>query len=221
MKALFVRDMVTQRWVILLASVYSLFFFGIFAVAGESFGSTVYVISAVISGMIISLGSFKADKNNTLVLMLSLPETKTDVVNEKFLLLGVSTAFGLVAAGFFGLLLRSAGVSGTWITPLDFMRAVAGAGLLSAMIPVYLRFGEKAVRVVMVAILVVGVLLQLVLALVLALSPSSFTDVIDRAVEWYTRTPVLRRNLWWLAAGVGTLAVSYTISAWFYPRRDV
>jgi hypothetical protein len=221
MKALFVRDLLTQRWVIVLAGVYSLFFFGLFGLTDEGAGSMVYVLAAIASGLIVTFGSFKADRGDTLTFMLSLPQTKRDAVNERFLLLVISTVFGLVCAGVFGAMLSPTRLVASWITPLDLIRIASGVGILSVAIPIYLRFGHKAVRVMMVVVLALGVLLQLVFALVLALSPSSLTDIIDAVIAWYTATPLLERNLYWLAAGVVLGSGSYAVSLWFYPRRDV
>jgi hypothetical protein len=205
----------------MLAAVYSLFFFGLFGIANEGAGSVVYVIGAIASGLMITLGSFKGDRGGTLTFMLSLPQTKRDAVNEKFLLLVASTLFGLVCAGVIGAALSPTRFVASWMKPIDLMRIAAGTGILSITIPIYLRFGHKAVRVIMVAALAVGVLLQLVLGLILALSPGSFSSVIDRVIEWYTATPLLERNLSWLVAGVVLGGGSYVVSLWFYPRRDV
>jgi len=221
MKALFVRDLLTQRWIILLAAVYSLFFFGLFGLTDEGAGSMVYVIAAIASGFMITLGSFKADRGSTLTFMLSLPQTRRDAVNEKFLLLVVSTVFGLACAGIFGLVLSPTRLVSSWITPLDLVRIAAGTGIFSVAIPVYLRLGHRAIRVIMIGVLAVGILLQLVLGLLLALSPGSFSSVIDTVIEWYTATPLVERNLCWLGAGVVLGGAAYGVSLWFYPRRDV
>jgi hypothetical protein len=220
MKALFARDIVTQRWVIALAAVYSVIFFGMFGLIGEEAGSMVYVLSALASGLMVTFGSFKADRNNTLLLMLSLPSTKHDVVHEKYLLIVATAVFGLVCAIVMGLLMRLIGARVLAVSGMDVVRVAAGTGLLAGMIPVYLRFGHKAVRAIMVGLLTVGVALQVALALVVAISPGSFTDVIDAVLAWYRSMPVARRNLWWSVAGATVFAGTYVLSLWFYPRRD-
>lgn len=220
MKALLVRDIITQRWIIALAMVYSVFFYGMFGIIGEEAGTVVYVLGALGGGMMITFGSFKADRNNTVLLMLSLPATKRDVVNEKYLLIVASTAFGLTCTLLVGLVMRIAGARVVPMSGLDLVRICAGVGLLAGMIPIYLRFGHKAVRALMIGLLAVGLALQVALALILAISPASFTDVIDAVLAWYRTMPVGRRNLWWSAAGAAVFAATYSLSIWFYPRRD-
>jgi len=221
MKTLLVKDLLTQRWTVVLAGVYSLFFFGLFAAVREPAGSLVYVASGLASGLIITFGSFKADRNGTMVMMLSLPSTKRDVVNEKFALLGLTCAYGLTFAGLFGVALRLLGLETTWITPLDPVRVIAGAGLLSGAIPVYLRFGHRAAKALLVVALALGVAAQIGLAIAFSIVPGSIGTMIDAVLAWYVRTPIVARNLYWLIAGVAVLAVSYLGSMIFYPRRDV
>lgn len=220
MKALLMRDVLTQRWTIVLASVYSLFFFGMFVVIEEPAGSLAYVVSGIAGGVMVTLGSFKADRNSTLVLMLSLPVTKREAVHEKFLLLFASAAFGFAAAIAMGAVVAATGQAVMPPTGIDAMRVAAGTCLLSALIPIYLRFGHKAVQVMVVGLLGLGIALQLTLGILVAVSPRSLTDVVDAVIAWYTRMPVVSRNLLWLGSGVFIAAVAYAISLWFFPRRD-
>ena len=221
MKALWMRDLISQRWVIAVGGVYCLVFFALFAGTDVEPGSIVYVVSGLGVGLMVTFGSFKADKDNTPVFMASLPITRWSAVNEKYLLLVGSTAYGVASAAFFGFILRSAGATSTWITGLDLVRITAGMGILMATLPFYLRFGHKAVQILVVTLLGVGVALQVGLMVLAAVSSASFGSVIDSILAWYGRTPIIRRNIYWLAGGVGVAAISFVVSHLVYGRRDI
>jgi hypothetical protein len=221
MKALWIRDLISQRFVIALTAVYSLFFFGLFAGVDAQPGSLVYVVSGIAGGLMITFGSFKADRDRTPVFMLSLPVTRGDAVNEKYLLLLASTAFGLVCAALFGLVLRVVGWTETWITGLDIVRVLSGMGILMITLPFYLRFGHKAVQILMVSALGLGVALQVGLLVLATVSSSSFSQVVDAVLAWYGRTPIIRRNVLWLITGSAVGAISFVASHLVYRRHEI
>jgi hypothetical protein len=221
MKALWIRDLISQRYIIALCTVYSLLFFGLFTTVEASPGSLVYVVSGIASGLMITFGSFKADRNHTPVFMASLPLTRRDVVNQKYLLLISATAYGLLCATLFGGLFRLIGLTDQWVTGFDALRVLSGMGIVMVILPFYLRFGHKAVQIMMFTALALGVLAQVGLVVTTAISSKSIVSIIDSVLSWYGRTPLLQRNLIWLMIGASFAGASFVTSHIVYRRREI
>lgn len=224
MKALFLKDILHQKWVIVFGGFYSLFFFLLFALAGDSLSvSFIYPLVAVAVGYMILLGSFKADKNDTPVFMLSLPISKRDWVNGKFLLLLAAVIYGMVTTAILGALalLPFLHMADRWIVPIDLVRIFIGMGLFSGILPFYFAFGQKAVRYAVVALVALGVVIQLALLVSLSVAGQETGHLIDLVIAWFTSIPMMKRNLAFALVATIILAGSYLFSIWYFPRKDL
>lgn len=224
MKALFVKDVISQRWLLLFGGFYSsVFFLGLALVDEPAAGGFVYAISGIVVGFMVLGGTFRLDKGATPLFLLSLPVSRSAMVNEKFLLLFSASLYGLVCAALFGAVaaLDRFAVVSRGVHPLDVLRVVSGMLLLTPVIPAFLRFGHKTIQAMLIGLMLLGVVAQIVAMGILALTPATFSDVVDRVISWYTATPILRRNLYWLGAGAGVAALSYLASRRLYNRVDL
>jgi hypothetical protein len=226
MKALLLKDTLGQKPNLVLGALYSLIFFVAFSLVGDGPSPTfVYVVSGIAVGLTMLLGSFGLDKNNTLRFMLSLPVTRADAVNAKFLLLLLGTAYGTLCAVILGAIgsIPALGFAGGFISGLDVLRVVSGALILSFFIPLYFRFGYTIIRYALVIGMILLVAGQVAGMLVLTFRGESGGSirVFDLFFEWLRTGDKLRRNLVILAIAAGVATVSYLLSRMVAGRRDV
>jgi hypothetical protein len=92
--------------------------------------------------------------------------------------------------------------------------------VLSFLLPIYFKFGQLAVRYFLFAIMGLGVALQIVLLLAFSLANDN-RSIIDIIMNWFTRIPVLNRNLIIFAIGLIIFITSYIASLYIYSRKDV
>ncbi|TFH53564.1 MAG: ABC-2 transporter permease [Candidatus Zixiibacteriota bacterium] len=225
MEALLIRDLITQRFNILLGAFYSLIFIGAFGLVGDMpEGGFVYIVSGIAVGYMILLGSFGADKNETPRFMLSLPATRWQAVTEKFVLLFVATAFGtLCAAGLGALAGAFPGVELMGIDPMHILRIVGGMLVLSFVIPFYFKFGHQMIRYLMFTLLGVGVVAQIVAMVLLSFLRERQGPVrlFGLIMDFVKSGGSLERNLWLVGIGAAVCLVSYLVSLRIYLRRDI
>ena len=226
MKALLLRDLITQRWNILFGAFYSLFFIFAFNLVRDSpFRGFTYVVSGVVVAYMILAGSFGADKNNTQIFMLSLPTTRLQAVNEKFFLLLGSAAFGTLCAALLNTL--AAALIPTLlfvpIGPMHLLRVLGGTLAMSFILPFYFRFGHLMIKYVLYTLIGVGIVAQIIGVVVLSLRGESggLRVSLDAIIGFFEASGELRRNLGFVCvAGVIGL-VSYGSSVALYLRRDM
>ncbi|NQT58297.1 MAG: ABC-2 transporter permease [Bacteroidetes bacterium] len=223
MKVLLLKDFLCQKRWIVLYGVYSLIFFLMFGLWEDTPDiSFILVLSSIAIGFMVLVGSFKSDKNETPRFMLSLPVTRTEAVHEKFLLMLLGTAYGFAATFIISLIFRipAIGLTEGTVDPIDFLRITSGMLVLSFLLPIYFKFGQLAVRYFLFAIMGLGVALQAVLLIAISVVKSD-RNIIDFVLSWFTRLPVLNRNLVIFAIGLAIFIASYIASLLIYSRKDV
>ncbi len=223
MRVLLLKDFLCQKRWILLYGVYSLIFFLLFGFWDDAPDiSFIMVLSSIAIGFMVLVGSFKSDKNETPRFMLSLPITRFEAVNEKFLLMLLGTIYGFITTFILSLIFKIPAIGFTegTIDPLDFLRIVSGMLVLSFLLPIYFKFGQLAIRYFLFGIMGLGVALQVVLLITFSLAKSN-RSMIDIIMSWFTRLPVLNRNLIIFAKGLAIFITSYTASLFIYSRKDV
>lgn len=224
MKALLLKDLIAQRWNILFGALYSLIFILAFSLVGEApQGGFIYIVSGVVVGYMVLLGSFSADKNDTPRFLLSLPATRGDAVNEKFLLLFLATTFGTICAVAIGAVAAIISSDVATVEPMYLLRIAGGMLAISFVIPFYFRFGHQMIRYLIFALMGVGVIAQIVAMLLLTFArerggPVALFDAIMRFVRSGAN---LERNLWFVGIGAVICLASYLASRLIYLRREI
>lgn len=226
MKSLLIEDTLGQKPNLVLGGLYSLIFFIGLGLAGDGPAPTfVYVFSGVAVGATILLGSFGVDKNDTMRFFQSLPVTRADTVNAKFLLLLLGTAYGTAWAVIFGAMgtMPALGWSAGMISGLDLLRIASGMLILSFLIPLYFRVGHTIIRYTLIIGMVILVAGQVAGMLVLGLRGEAGGTIrlFDMIFEWLRSGDKLQRNLMIGAIGLGVAAVSYAASRLIWNRRDI
>jgi hypothetical protein len=128
MRVLLLKDFLCQKRWIFFYGVYSLIFFLLFGFWDDTPDiSFIMVLSSVAIGFMVLVGSFKSDKNETPRFMLSLPITRTEAVNEKFLLMLLGTIYGFITTFIISLIFKIPAIGFTegTVDPLDFLRIVS------------------------------------------------------------------------------------------------
>jgi len=98
MKALLIKDLLIQKRWLPFYGLYSLFFYTLFGIVSDPPDvSIIVVLCSIIIACIIVAGSFRADKNDTPRLLLSMPILRREVVGEKFILLFLAAAYGYIS----------------------------------------------------------------------------------------------------------------------------
>lgn len=223
MSVLLLKDFLCQKRWIILYGVYSIIFFVMFGFWDDTPDiSFILVLSSVAIGFMILVGSFKSDKNETPRFMLSLPITRKEAVNEKFLLMLLGTVYGFITTFIISLIFKIPAIGFTEgnVDPIDFLRIVSGMLVLSFLLPIYFKFGQLAVRYFLFGIMGLGVALQIGLLLVFSLANDN-RSIIDIIMTWFTRLPVLNRNLIIFAIGLVIFIASYIASLRIYSKKDV
>jgi ABC-type transport system involved in multi-copper enzyme maturation permease subunit len=227
MNALLLKDLRIQMPTIVFSLVYPVLLIGMFSLIADDGQSARYLflLCSVIMPYMIVLGSFKEYKNGSERLIMTLPVTRADVANGKFLLLAlaaaISTAVAALSMGLFSLFGRWGLISGNFSVRLrDLMPVASGVLTFSFLIPLYIRFGFRAMRMALVGVMVLGVILQLVLVITAALGDRSVFALIDALVRWHASVGFLRWNLGLAGIALGIFTLSFALTHRIMARKD-
>jgi len=223
MKFLLIKDLVTQKPNLALGTLYSLFFYLLFMLTGEtSYSSVTVVFSSVAVAWMVVLGSAMSDRGETQKFFMALPVSRGRMVDGKFVLLGIGALIGFLGSGLVYGALRLFGVPvpGPWFQPLDLLKILNGLLILSPIIPLYLRFGQAALRVGLVVLMAVFVVLQVVLLAASAFGIEGAASAVFGVLDRFKALPVTVRNLGLLAVGLVVAAASYAVSRLVVRRKD-
>ena len=224
MRALMLKEFICQRRWYIAYGLYSIPFYLIALLTREALDiSFVVVISSLGIGFMILIGSFKSDRGETHLFLLSLPITRSEIVQSKFLLLILGTLFGLVTSILFGLLFTSPliGLSLGTVDMIDIIRILTGMMILSPILPFYFAFGHLATRYFLFAFIGIGVALQVFFIIILGISAAGEPNIIDLLIDWFTAIPRLTRNLALFTAALTLFTGTYTASLGIFRRRDL
>lgn len=109
----------------------------------------------------------------------------------------LGSAYGFLATYLISFIFHIPGVAfavGT-VSFLDILRILSGILILTFMLPIYFRFGELAVRYFIIALMALGVLLQISILISTSTSPHEGCDLIDRTIKWFTHFDKVNGNL--------------------------
>lgn len=220
MKALLVADWLGLRRVLPLYGLYGLIFIGGLGWMEDGISlSFATVVSSLGICLMVLLQSFKAEEKGGELFLASLPLRPADRLHAKLILMAWAGAFGFIATALLGLLaslpplrLRLGGLG-----PLDALRVLSGILALSAILPLWFRFGIQAVRIGTFVGLALGVVLQVGLMARLGDGGKPLLLVL---LDRFTALDLLTRNLGILAASLLVAGVSYVASRAVLARRE-
>lgn len=216
---LILKDLLLQKKMVIWSLVYIIFFSFTFQGAGEV---AVVPIIVAISYMLLMTGCAWEDKNNSDVLLNSLPISRTKIVAAKYLsvfvyALVVLPAYWLITS----LLMPLNNVTGLTIYPLNLMGVIVGfatVALLSAFyLPVFFKVGYMRSRIINFALFFAVFALGSMSAKYLMKLPKP---------DWVDSLPDLTRysdmTILWLILLVALLIqlASYAFALKFYKQRE-
>jgi hypothetical protein len=224
MLKLVVKDVRAQKGLMLFWGIYSLCFYlpSLFIEDWAPGVSLILVVIPVVVGALFVLGGAKSETANVELLVASFPISRRMMADAKYVGMGLAAAYGFVTSLAFGLAFRVA-------TPrinfggLDWLilpRILAALGLLSWIIPLYLKHGPDFIRKFAVVGLAAAVALQLILMLLLQTNASSFTQAFRSFLGWYRSFPAAARSLTFAAAGLASGAASWLASRRIMSRKE-
>ncbi len=224
MLKLVVKDIRAQKWLMLFWGIYSLFFYvpALFIEDWAPKASFILVVIPVVVGTLFVLGGAKTETANVELLVASFPISRRMMADAKFVGMALAAAYGFVTSLAFGLAF-SAATSRIDFGGLDWLvlpRILAALGLLSWIIPLYLKHGADFMRKFAVVGLAAAVAVQLVLMLLLQANASAFAHAFRALRDWYRSYPVAARSLAFAAAGLATGAVSWLASRRVMSRKE-
>ena len=226
MKALLLKEILVQKPSVILGAFYSLIFFALLGLARDIENpAMIYALSGIGVGWMITLGSIGGDRGNTHRFTLSLPITRAQAVNGKFLLAVLSTVYGTACAAFFGgvLAIPAIGFVSRGINGLDLLRITAGMLILTGMLPFYFRFGHMMIRYFLFTLVGLGIVAQVAGMIALTLSSRGGRSIsfFDWLFGLFRNSDPIHTNLVLVAIGAGICAIAYLASMLIYTRRDL
>lgn len=222
MNALILKDILTQKRFLPLYGLYSSLFFLLFSLLGQLPDvSFIFVLSSSIIAFMATGGSFRGEGSDSERFTASLPVTRGQIVGGKYLLLALSLLYGILSTlaviAIVGLLFPSL-IEGR-LELIDLLRVISGAALFSLLIPPFLRFGVKVMKIILLGFaLLLGVMTQVAL---LMLQRDS-GGMIDRILEslLHPEDPV-SRSLSVLTVSLVLCLLSYLLSLLLYRGKEL
>jgi len=224
MKALLLRDIELRKGWLFFWGTYSLLFF----LPSLAFGDwrpsmpLVLVLAPVVVGLIWVVGGAKVEASTPDSLIASFPVPRVALADAKFLQMLLAAAYAFITTLACGAVLSALGLP-IEFEGLDWLvapRIVAGLGLGSWLLPLFIRFGQDFARIFMVAGISVMVVLQLGLALLLGSREGPMALALGSAREWYGALPLVGRNLALAGAGLAVGMVSWLVSRRIAERKE-
>jgi ABC-type transport system involved in multi-copper enzyme maturation permease subunit len=213
------KDILVQKHTLWFALGYSIFVF--FAFSNKTFSPFVYVMGAVAVSYVLILSAVQSEyKNNSDLVLLSLPVKRQEVVASKYLAFLVFILLSLVTMGITGLIFM--------LSPLPFptrlinwqdaaITLVSVTLLVSIYLPVYYKMGGKWLQVI-----------NIVLFMLVFFAPSTLASYMhshrqDQWVQWLVQmvghNPHIT-SLLGIAFVAVLMLISYLISVHIYANQD-
>lgn len=147
---LILKDILIQKKTLWFAALYSIFVF--FAFSAPMFSQGLYIMGAVaISYIFILTAVAYDDKNNSDVILNSLPLKRSSIIMAKYLSIIVFVALSVGIVGIIGMAIRTFGIlpiSPRLISITDFLGTLISIGILCSLyLPLYYKFGSIRVRI--------------------------------------------------------------------------
>ncbi|MEA4924276.1 MAG: ABC-2 transporter permease [Syntrophomonadaceae bacterium] len=213
------KDILVQKHTLWFALGYCVLVF--FAFSNEAFGPFTYFMGAVGASYVLILSAVQAElKNDSDLVLLSLPVKRQEVVVSKYLAILVFTLLSLAAMGITGLILVQTPLAfpGRLINWQDAAITLVSIALLTSIyLPAFYKFRGKWLQVI-----------NIVLFMTVFFAPSTIIRYLhehrqEQGVQWLlqaiTGSPDLAAGLG-IAAVVGLMLISLLISVNIYQKQD-
>ena len=219
MQQLIKKELILQKKMLWFGLGYSIFLF--IAFANPLFQSFTYSMCAFGIAYTLILGIAQAEyKNNTDIIINSLPVNRQEIVAAKYIAIIIGTIFALVIVGVVGLLFHQlpAPFNLRLINLLDVVATIISVTILAAVsMPVYFKTSAPWIRIV-----------NMLFFMLLFFAPAQIAGyLIDNGhQDWLQRvSQTANDQIWLLLLGVavlmaGMLLVSYYISLNIYRKKD-
>ena len=220
MTNLLIKDFFVQKRTFLFALGYSIFV--LVAFQSEVFAESAYIMGAMATAYMLVLGACAyEEKNNSDVILNSLPMPRNTIVKARYLSALVFTAAAFIIIGLVGFLMRSVGmpIPLRYVKISDVLAVVISLGLLvSVYFPVYFRYGYIKSRFF-------NIIIFLLAFFVPALAAPYFRGMGDFALLNQLGTRIAALAGWQLGvvAVLGVIVamfLSMLISIKFYEKRE-
>ncbi len=224
MLKLVAKDLRAQRGLMLFWGLYSLCFYApaLFLEDWSPSLGFVLVLIPVVVGLLFVIGAAKAENAGAELLVASFPVSRRMLADVKFVGMALAAAYGFATSLAFGLLFGAA-TARIGLGGLDWLilpRIVAGLGLLSWLIPLYLRYGSDFIRKFAVIGLATAVAAQGVLAILVGRRDGAFAEAFGELARAYRSRPPEARSLAFAAAGLGVGLVSWIAARRIMARKE-
>lgn len=213
------KDILVQKQTIWFALGYSIFVF--FAFSNKVFSPYVYIMGTVALSYVLILSAVQSEyKNNSDVVLLSLPVKRREVVAAKYLAVFVFVLLSFLTLGIIGLIFK--------LSPLPFptrlinwqdavVVLISVILLVSIYLPTYYKMGGKWLQVI-----------NVVLFMIIFFAPSTLASLMRnyrqvQSLQWITRATVQNPQVAvWLGIAFigGLMLISYLISIHIYENQD-
>lgn len=213
------KELILQKKMLLFGMGYSIFLFIVFS--NPIFQEFTYTMAAFGISYITIIGIAQAEhKNNSDMVINSLPITRREIVAAKYLSIMAAIAAALVIVSLVGLVFHQFAPPFNYrlITGKDVFTTFVSVLLLSALsLPIYFKTGAQWVRMV-----------NVVIFLIIFFAPVQIAGFIikNQQVPWIQNLIIISRDQLWLPVVGGSvfmlilLLASYFISLRIYKKKD-
>lgn len=220
MFSLILKDFLLTRKTLLVSIAYAVFI--LIAFQSETLALASYIMGAVaITYLYLLSVCAYDDKNNTELVLNSLPLSRESIVKARYLSVFIYLALALVIIGGLGFLFKAVGlpIPRNYLSPLDVLGAFVSIGLLCTIyLPCFFRWGYIKSR-----------LFNLVLFLLFFFIPSLLVDYVQRKYSQESMGQLIAflngLPSWSISAVLAAvilflLYISYRVSRIIYSRRE-
>lgn len=219
MTQLIKKELILEKKLFWFSFLYSIFLFFVFA--NPVIKECTYSMTAFGISYVAILGIAQAEyKNNSDIVMNSLPVTRPEIVKAKYLSVLTCAVFALIIAGAVGLGFHQ--LPGTFhyrlINRFDILTTIVSVAVIAAVsLPVYFKTGAQWARMINMAVF-----------MLIFFAPAQVVEYLAKNNQqpWLINlTVTISDNIWLITlGGLGVIAalllVSYLISLGIYLHRD-
>jgi ABC-2 type transport system permease protein len=218
---LIVKDILIQKKTIIYALIYAIFMYAAFSSIMPS-GFGLYVMSPMLNTyLFITLAVQYDDKNNSQVILNSLPLKRADIVISKYMSTFVFGMLGIICATLVGVIGNTTGMGlfvGS-ISILDIVLVIASICIFSSIFyPVYFKFGVARTKIFTILIYMV---LFFGPQLIIEYITENPNDILVRKINYFiNNTSSFTQNSLALTIGLIFFLTSLMISIRIYNNKE-
>ena len=214
------KDFLLQKKSIYFVIGYGIFIF--FAFQDAAFAGFKYIMGgSAISYILIMTAIAHEEKNNSDVILNSLPICRKTIVQARYLMILVSIIFTMVMMGLIGFVIYNAGFPplDRLISVSDFLGVLLGVSFLSSVYyPLFIKFGGKYMRIFNIILFMIIFFLPSFLGGIIAENPEN--QVLQNLGDKINSITVPEFYCISLLISISMLLISYLISLKIYENKE-